>query len=95
MHVNFVRLDHAEFHSRFFFDHFQAFFQIPNFGRQSIVGEQRLLVLLILCIELFRHVGNIRHAATAKPQLRVNNHEQCDQSGRDKAMAHGSDQRRL
>ena len=88
MHENLVGLDHAELQSRLFFDHLQTLGQIPNFCRHLLIGQLRQLVFPALLGELFGQVSHGADATTAKPQLHVNDHQQCDQGSRDQTMAH-------
>src|SRR5882724_11292361 len=82
--VDLVRLDHAQLETRFLFDHFQAFFQVADLGRQSVIARVGRFVLGLLQRQLGLQIHRVRHAALAEPQLGMYQHDQCEQGQGDK-----------
>jgi len=95
LNVNFVRFQHAQFHAGVFLNHLQAFFQVADFGFKLDVGLHRLIVSLLLFCKFRAQLRNAGQATASQPQLRVQNHEQCDENGWNEAPAHRLAQRRL
>ena len=90
LHKNFIGLDHAELAAGFFLDHFKAFLQVLDLGSELVIAQLRLGIFRELLVKALLHFAHAGNAAPAHPELRMEQHQQRNQNGRNDAVSHGA-----
>ncbi len=90
VHIDLVGLDHAQLAARFLLDHVESVAQVAHFRGQPLVLQAGAFVGLFLRGDPFLHFLHMPDAAAARPELRLDGHEQEQQHQGNDTGIHGA-----